>query len=103
VLASVPGGGLTHARAAIQTRWGIATAWVLSDRDMTVDVAVPPGSFGRFVLPPGDWRTELDGRAVATDLLPVNDAHGRPETGLESGRHRIVLTAAADSPASRRA
>ena len=66
VMAPVPGGGLTYARAEIRTPYGPAsTSWTLANGVVTVDLAVPDGSRGRFVLPPGDWRVEHDGRPVA--------------------------------------
>ena len=93
VIAPLPGGGLTHARAAIKTPRGAAsTSWALTNQTLTIDVTIPPGSQGRFILPPGDWRAEFNGRPVATDSLRANASHGRPETGLASGRHYIVLS-----------
>jgi len=95
VIAPVPGGGLTHARAEIRTPYGRAsTSWTLADGVLTVDLVVPAGSRGRFVLPPGDWRVEHDGRPVPADTLPRRHPDDRPEVALPSGRHRLVLTAA---------
>jgi hypothetical protein len=96
-MAPVPGGGLRHARARILTPYGPAsTAWVLDGGVLAVDLEIPPGARGRFVLPPGTRQAEHNARPVGVDSLPTSDAHDRPVLDLASGQHRIVLTRIAD-------
>jgi alpha-L-rhamnosidase len=97
VMAPVPGGGLSHARARIRTPYGPAsTAWTLDGGVLAVDLEIPPGARGRFVAPPDTWQADHDTRPINIDSLPISDAHGRPGLELESGQHRIVLTRIAD-------
>jgi len=84
VLAPVPGGGLTHAGAEIETPYGpAASSWTRDGGVLTVDLRIPPGARGRFVLPPGAWRIVHNGQ-------PWTGA--RSELELGSGRHHLVLT-----------
>lgn len=47
-----PGGGLTSAKARVQTSYGeAASGWVLADGKLTVSVAVPPNARGTVRLP----------------------------------------------------
>ena len=53
-----PGGGLTHARAAIDTPYGTASiAWHLEASDLTIDLEIPPGARGVLEAPAG-WSGE---------------------------------------------
>jgi alpha-L-rhamnosidase len=93
VLAPVPGGGLTSAQASIDTSYGPSSiSWAEADRTLTVDVKIAPGARGWFVVPPGRWRSEHDGKPADADALPIRDPHRRPGLRLGSGRHHIVLT-----------
>lgn len=66
--APVPGGGLTHASASIDTAYGTASiAWRRTEDSLTVDLEVPPN-------------------VVATLALP-----GYPEERLGSGAHRATV------------
>ncbi|WP_425247544.1 family 78 glycoside hydrolase catalytic domain [Streptomyces sp. NEAU-NA10] len=68
-----PGGGLTSADASIVTPYGTASvSWSVGGSTLTVDLALPPGTTGRFSAPEG-WR--------------CTTAVGR----LGSGHHRLVL------------
>ena len=76
----VPGGGLRHARAWIETPYGAASSsWTHLDGVLTVDLRVPAGARGRFVPPPGSWLAE-----------PAGEVHSG-QLWLGSGSHRIVL------------
>ena len=47
-----PGGGLTHARAALQSPYGeIAAAWQLTDTDFRLQVTVPPNTRATVRIP----------------------------------------------------
>ena len=53
--APAPGGGLTHARAAARTPYGLAAcSWALEDGQIAVEVVVPPNTTAEVVLPGGD-------------------------------------------------
>jgi alpha-L-rhamnosidase len=74
-----PGGGITHASAAIRTPFGkAAIAWRVEGPDrLCVDLEIPPGATGLLSAPPG-WRIPDAGDAL-----------------LASGAHRIELQAGA--------
>ena len=49
-----PGGGLTHARASLNSRYGtIATAWRIEDDRFVLDVTIPPNATATVNLPSG--------------------------------------------------
>jgi len=51
-LAPHPGGGLTSARASLQSRYGeVAISWELDASSMRVDVTVPPNTTATLLLP----------------------------------------------------
>lgn len=69
-----PGGGLSHASAAIDTAYGPAGInWRLDGDRLRVELTIPPGARGRFSAPPG-W-------TPVAPLLPR----------LGSGLHTLVL------------
>jgi alpha-L-rhamnosidase len=73
VFAPLPGGGLSRARARLETPYGLASiSWKLAANELEVDLVIPPGARGRFAAPPG-WV-------------------GNSESELTSGSHRVVLT-----------
>jgi alpha-L-rhamnosidase len=52
-----PGGGITHASAALETRYGrAAVAWRIEDDALHVDVDVPPNTTATVILPDGQTR-----------------------------------------------
>lgn len=77
LFAPLPGGGLTTARADVETPYGeAAVSWRLEADTLTVDATVPPGAQGSFVSPPG-WVLQ-----DCTNLAPIC---------FGSGRHRFTL------------
>jgi alpha-L-rhamnosidase len=75
--APLPGGGLSHAAAAIETPYGrAAISWVRAGRDLSVELEVPPGARAEFDPPPR-WRRI--------------DAHA--ESAFGSGHWRLRLEA----------
>lgn len=76
--APVPGGGVDHAEARIETPFGqAAISWQQDPQSLTIDMLIPPGAEGCFACPPG-WRLAT---GVVADLLG-------------SGRHHFVLSGA---------
>lgn len=73
--APVIGGGLTRARAAIDTPYGRAqSAWRIVDGVVELEVLVPPGSRGEVKLGTGEIRAVGPGRS--TIHWPVSDHEG---------------------------
>ncbi|WP_229736290.1 alpha-L-rhamnosidase [Novosphingobium endophyticum] len=72
-----PGGGITRARARIESPFGpAAIRWVRNDTKLHLDLEIPPGAQAHFQVPQG-WAPE-DSGAQAPALLG-------------SGRHRFTL------------
>jgi alpha-L-rhamnosidase len=69
VIRPQPGGGLTWARASLQTPYGeLATDWRIDGGRFTLEVAVPPNTSATVVLPPqaaADARVSGDAEPVA--------------------------------------
>ena len=74
-----PGGGLSHARASIETPYGRAVIrWRLDEyASLRVSLDVPPGAQGRFDVPRG-WE--------------LADSGGQGLLALASGAHDLVLS-----------
>jgi alpha-L-rhamnosidase len=50
-----PGGGLTHASASLESRYGrIASSWTLEGGRFTLDVTIPPNTTATVTLPNGE-------------------------------------------------
>ena len=82
VMAPVPGGGVTWARARIETPYGATSiSWTCEDSSLLVDLHIPPGARGRFIKPPGSWR-----------FAAGEHLDNSPELMLLSGTHRLALT-----------
>lgn len=63
LVAPVPGGNLTHAKAELETPYGLAkSSWTLKDGTFTLDVIVPPNTTARVDLPDGTSRDVPHGR-----------------------------------------
>jgi len=75
-----PGGGISHARAALRTPFGhAAIRWELSpDAGMTVECTVPAGAQARFIPPAGFEYRDPQGEQM--------------EALIGSGQHRFVLS-----------
>jgi alpha-L-rhamnosidase len=57
-----PGGGLTHARAAIHSMYGrISSSWTWKDGAMQVDVQIPPNTTGTVRLPNARLEEVMEG------------------------------------------
>ncbi|MFK4791231.1 family 78 glycoside hydrolase catalytic domain [Microbacterium sp. ZW T5_56] len=82
-IAPRPGGGIDHARAAIETSYGrLAIAWELTGEELTVTLEVPFGVTAQLDLP-----------VTAASEVSVNE--GPAAAALGHGVHRITVTAVA--------
>jgi alpha-L-rhamnosidase len=74
-----PGGGLTHARAALETLYGtVAAAWRLQSSRLVLNVTVPPNTTAEVTL----WDTNVD---------HVQES-GRPVSGAVQHGQDVVVT-----------
>jgi alpha-L-rhamnosidase len=72
VLRPHPGGGLEHARASLQTRYGLAESnWQLNGNALTWDVTVPPNTHATAYVPAADGVEVLEGSVPAADAVGV--------------------------------
>jgi hypothetical protein len=72
-------------------RWEAGAA--AEERSLTVEIGVPAGASGVFVLPPGVWSVvNLDSSPVAAADLHRSQAHSRMALELGAGRHSVTLT-----------
>jgi alpha-L-rhamnosidase len=70
-----PGGGLTWARTALDTRHGrISVAWRLDDGELEVELAVPDGVSAEVDLPDGQQRRLTGGRHRLTSAAGASAA-----------------------------
>ncbi len=61
-IAPMPGGGLTWAKASLETVYGrLAVEWEIVDRKLDVSVEVPGGAVAAFTVPSG-WRGDAPSR-----------------------------------------
>jgi alpha-L-rhamnosidase len=67
LIAPRPGGDLSWARSALETRHGrVAVDWRLEDADLRLDVELPDGVTGLVRLPDGTERELAGGRHTIT-------------------------------------
>jgi alpha-L-rhamnosidase len=75
-----PGGGLTQARAALQSMYGeIVSAWQLSETGLRLQVSLPPNTHATLRLPASDLAQVSEGGQ------PLGQAPGMTEAHLEGG------------------
>jgi alpha-L-rhamnosidase len=89
IFAPLPGGGLTFARARVESPYGpVSIAWNLDASSLKVDVEVPPAA-GGWLIPPDGWRVTSTQRPLVedwtTERVPRRGYH------LTSGQHSFLL------------
>jgi alpha-L-rhamnosidase len=91
-----PGGGLTHARATLQSPYGeIASAWQLGEGEMRLQVTVPPNTTATVLLPGrAVSQVRADGKAlkVGNGVTSAKAKGGVVTIELGSGRYEFVTT-----------
>jgi alpha-L-rhamnosidase len=76
LIAPHPGGGLTRARAALETQYGrLASAWTLADGRLTLDVTVPPNTSATVRLPGAARARVTESGQPLTAAAGVRSAH----------------------------
>jgi alpha-L-rhamnosidase len=102
------GGGLTHARAALETMYGEAVSgWTEAGERMTVEVVVPPNTHATVRLPGATLAAVREGgRAVAgaagasgvAGVTAARQDAGAVVVEVGSGRYSFVYPATAPTP-----
>ncbi len=95
-----PGGGLTHARATLQSPYGeVACAWQLSEKDMRLQVTVPPNTRATVRLPArslSQVKEVVDGRGkalkAANSITSATAKGGFVTLEVVSGQYEFVTT-----------
>jgi alpha-L-rhamnosidase len=89
IFAPLPGGGLTFARARVESPYGpVSIAWKLDPSSLNVDIEVPPGA-SAWLIPPDSWRVTSAQHSLIVDSTPERvSRRGYP---LTSGRHSFLL------------
>ena len=67
-----PGGGLTHAKATVETVYGkVASAWRIKDNEFIYTIEVPANTTALVILPQADEQSVRSGKNVLKDLKTV--------------------------------
>jgi alpha-L-rhamnosidase len=86
-IAPTPGGGLTHARATLETPYGRAlSAWKIAAGKTEFDLVVPPNTNARVALPASDAALVTEGGVALRDM--------REATGVAVRDGRVTFTLA---------
>lgn len=89
IFAPLPGGGLTLARARVESPYGpVSIAWKLDASSLKVDIEVPPAA-GGWLIPPDGWRVTSAQRPLVVDW--TTERLSRRGYRLTSGQHSFVL------------
>ena len=89
IFAPVPGGGLTFARASVESPYGaVSISWRLDASSLHVDIEVPPGAGGWFISPNG-WRVTSAQQPLVVEWS--ERVPSPPGYHLASGRHSFLL------------
>jgi alpha-L-rhamnosidase len=91
-----PGGGLTHARATLDSMYGeITSAWQLSDTDLSLQVRVPPNTRATVRIPADDLDQVTESRQPLTQAPGVISARVHENAVIVevgAGRYDFVST-----------
>ena len=91
-----PGGGLTYARASLQSPYGeVASAWQLSEKDLRLQVSVPPNTHATVRLPARSLAQVKEGGKALKTAASINNATakgGFVTLEIGSGQYEFVTT-----------
>jgi alpha-L-rhamnosidase len=98
-IAPTPGGGLTSAKAKLETPYGIAaSAWQIASGRFELDVIVPPNTQARVSLPAGAVSDITEGTSPLSDhreLTAVQSQNGRVTFTAPAGTYHFAMPTAA--------
>jgi alpha-L-rhamnosidase len=91
-----PGGGITHARATLETPYGeLAVAWQLTEADFRLQVTVPPNTRATVRIPAGKLSHVTESGKRIKSAAGVHSARakgGVVTVEVGSGRYEFVST-----------
>jgi alpha-L-rhamnosidase len=95
-IAPTPGGGLTHARATLETPYGRAlSAWKIAAGKTEFEIVVPPNTNARVALPASDAALVTEGGVALRDVreaTAVTVREGRVTFTLAPGAYHFATT-----------
>lgn len=75
IIAPQPGGGLTHARASLETLYGpVAAGWAIKEGTITVDVTIPANTTATITLPGAAGKQVNEGKTTLEHVKGVRNA-----------------------------
>jgi alpha-L-rhamnosidase len=90
-----PGGGLTYARATLETSYGhLAAHWQLSDNNFTLHVTIPANTTATIILPASPTGEIYDGEQPAKEAKGIKSLQTLPQnTRIEvsSGTYKFSM------------
>ncbi|HKA58659.1 MAG TPA: family 78 glycoside hydrolase catalytic domain, partial [Gemmatimonadales bacterium] len=89
-IAPRPGGGLTHARASLETPYGkVSSSWQLGERDFVLQASVPPNTTGDVVLIETTIARVREGGGAVRGIPGVRDVR-------QVGRDVVIVVGSGD-------
>lgn len=74
IIAPRPGGGLTHAKAKLETPYGaVSSGWTTDNNTMTVEITIPANTSATITLPGSSGKTVNEGNGDINKLKGVRD------------------------------
>ncbi len=90
-----PGGGLTHAKAEINTMYGVASSsWEMEGDQILLNIVIPVNSISNIYLPVNDLETVVvDDKSVTenSEVNIVRPKDGRPYIKSGSGSYKMIF------------
>jgi alpha-L-rhamnosidase len=86
-----PGGGLSHARARLETPYGqVSSGWMLEEGSLRMDVEIPANSSATLYIPGEASGIQVDGRPLEGSELDYVAAGGEVQLHTGSGTYRVT-------------
>ena len=93
-IAPIPGGGLTHAKARLQTPYGkVSSSWKIINHRFEFEVEIPANTQATIAFPAASLDEVKEGGKPLGTLSLVSEAklaNGRISLGLASGKYRFI-------------
>lgn len=101
-VAPTPGGGLTHAKASVETPYGVAASdWRIVDGRFELGVTVPPNTQARIAIPATALEGVTEGGRALSELREATGAraeNGRVTFSVPAGTYRFAAPARSSAP-----